>query len=146
MPEGVRSPHPMEIVWEGEKRFRGGIPGGPTLVIDGDRKVAPSPVDTMIVSLAACSAIDVVEILQKRRTPASSLKVHVEFSRAPTAPRRLTEVAIRFIVATSCDRPNVERAVDLAAGKYCSVSASLAPDIDLTWSVELLPFAEEEAG
>jgi putative redox protein len=139
MLEGVKSPHPIEVVWEGGKRFRGGLPGGPTLVVDGGREVAPSPVDTLLVSLASCSGIDVLEILQKRRTPAQSLSVHIEFSRAAHPPRRLTEVQIFFKVATACDKQNVARAVELSIEKYCSVTASLAPDLILTWFLELVP-------
>jgi len=139
MLEGVRSPHPIDVVWEGGKRFRGGLPGGPTLVLDGERKVAPSPVDTLLVALATCSGIDVLDILEKRRTPAESLSVHLEFSRAPTPPRRLTEVQAFFKVVTASEKHHVARAVELAFEKYCSVSSSLAPDIVFTWHVEVTP-------
>ena len=134
---GIRSPYPIVVEWEGEKRFRGGVPDGPTLVMDGDRKVGPSPVDSVLVSLGSCSGIDVVEFLQKRRTPASSLSVRLEFSRAATPPRRLTEVRTHFSVTTAADRHHVERAVQLAFDKYCSVATSLAPDIELSWTLEV---------
>jgi putative redox protein len=137
MPEGVSSQYPIEVLWEGEKRYRGGPEGGPTLVLDGDRDLAPSPVDSLLVALASCSAIDVVEILEKRRTPPTALRVRVEFSRAAEPPRRLTDVHVRFRVATVSERAHVERAVELSFQKYCSVSSSLAPDTRLTWEVEL---------
>jgi putative redox protein len=137
MPEGVRSPHPIEVVWEGKKRYRGGLPEGPTLVIDGDRIAGPSPVDAMLVALGGCSAIDVVEILEKRRTPATSLAIHIDFSRAPSPPRRLTEAHLRFTVSTDSELHHVQRAVQLSIEKYCSVATSLAPDVELTWSVEI---------
>jgi putative redox protein len=88
-----------------------------------------------VVALASCSAIDVVEILQKRRTPASTLRVTVEFSRAPTPPRRLTDAHLRFTVSTASEQAHVERAVQLSMEKYCSVANSLAPDTRLTWEV-----------
>lgn len=137
MLEGTRSPHPIVVSWEGGKKYRGGPPGGPTILMDGDRESAPSPVDSLLVSLATCSAIDVVEILEKRRTPVRGLNVSVEFSRANTPPRRLTEVVMRFSVTTSSEIQHVERAVDLSIGKYCSVASSLAPDTSLTWTVEV---------
>lgn len=139
MLEGERSPHPIEIVWEGGKRYRGGLPGGgPTMLLDGERVAAPSPVDSLLVALGTCSAIDVVEILEKRRTPAASLSVRVLFSRAPSPPRRLTEAEVRFTVATDSEKHHVERAVELSFSKYCSVASSFAPDIQLTWSVEIV--------
>lgn len=137
MPEGVPSPHAIEVVWEGERRYRGGREGGATLLLDGDGGAGPSPVDGLLVSLAACSAIDVVEILEKRRTPATDLSVQVEFSRAPSPPRRLTDVRLRFRVRTASERQHVERAVELSLEKYCSVSSSLAPDVRTSWEVEI---------
>lgn len=139
MLEGVRSPHPIQVVWEGEKRFRGGLPEGPTLVVDGDRRVAPSPVDTLLVSLAGCASMDVIEILRKRRTPVESLEVRFEFSRAPKPPRRLTEIQAFFRVVTAADKRHVIRALDLAFQKYCSVSSSLAPDIVFTYFLDVIP-------
>jgi len=143
MPEGVPSPYPIEVVWEGGMRYRGGPQGGPTHVVDGEREAAPSPVDAVVVALAACSAIDVVEILTKRRTPPSSLRVRAEFSRAPEPPRRLTDVKLVYTVAADSERTHVERAIQLSFDKYCSVVHSLAPDTRLTWELELEPAAAE---
>ena len=137
MLNGIKSPHPVEVVWEGGKKFRGGLPGGPTIVVDGDREVAPSPVDSLLVAIAGCSGIDVVEILNKRRTPPTALSVRCDFSRAEKPPRRLTQVNLQFTISTACDRPNVENAVRLAVEKYCSVASSLAPDTEITWSLDL---------
>jgi len=139
MPEGVPVEYPIEVVWEGGSRYRGGPAGGPTLMVDGKREAAPSPVDALVVAVASCSAIDVVDYLEKRRTPATSLSVSVRFSRAPTPPRRVTDAHLTFRVATDSPREHVERAVQLSFDKYCSVSNSLAPDTRLDWSVELEP-------
>ena len=139
MPEGVPVEYPIEVVWEGGMRWRGGPAGGPSLLVDGKREAAPSPVDSLIVALASCSAIDVVDYLEKRRTPPSSMSVSVRFSRAAAPPRRVTDAHLTFRVAADSDRPHVERAVQLSFEKYCSVASSLAPDTRLDWSVELEP-------
>lgn len=139
MPEGVPVEYPIEVVWEGGMRYRGGPADGPTLVVDGERQAAPSPVDALVVALASCSAIDVLDYLEKRRTPASSLRVSVRFSRAAHPPRRITELDLVFRVATESERDHVERAVKLSFEKYCSVSGSLAPDTRIGWTVELEP-------
>lgn len=135
----------MEIVWEGGKRYRGGRPGAPTLLVDGEREAAPSPVEALLVALGSCSAIDVVEILEKRRTPASHLEVRVEFARAEHPPRRVTAARVVYRVATDSELHHVERAVELSFQKYCSVSTSLAPDTELTWAVEVRPAERVEA-
>lgn len=139
MPEGVWSEYPIEVVWEGGMRYRGGRPDGPTLVVDGERAAAPSPVEGVLVSLAACSAIDVVEVLNKRRTPPASLNVRVDFARAANPPRRLTSVRLVYRVVTSSERHHVERAIELSFDKYCSVVHSLAPDVELQWELEVEP-------
>ena len=139
MPEGVWADYPMEVVWEGEERYRGGRPGGASLVVDGGRKAGPSPVETMLVSLAACSSIDVVEVLNKRRTPPSRVEVSVRFARAPQAPRRLTAIHLLYRVSTDSAAHHVARAVELSVQKYCSVVHSLREDIDLEWEVEVEP-------
>lgn len=137
MLEGTPSPYPIEVVWEGGRRYRGGPADGPTLIVDGSRTDAPSPVDAVLISLAACSAIDVVEILEKRRTPASALSVRCDFSRASNPPRRITHAALTFRVTTDSEQSHVDRAVELSMEKYCSVSNSLDPETEIQWRVEL---------
>lgn len=139
MPEGVEAEYPIEVVWEGDRRWRGGPGGGPSLLLDGRRDAAPSPVDVLLVALASCSGIDVVDYLQKRRTPASAARVSVRFSRAPEPPRRVTAAHLVFHVATDSPREHVERAVQLSFERYCSVSSTFAPDTRITWAVELAP-------
>jgi putative redox protein len=141
MPEGVPAEYPIEVVWEGGMRYSGGRAGGATLTVDGDAQAAPSPVDALVISLASCSAIDVVDYLEKRRTPASSLSVSVRFSRAPNPPRRLTDAVLTYRVASDSPREHVERAVQLSFEKYCSVAGSLAPDTRLDYEIELSPAA-----
>jgi putative redox protein len=137
MPEGVPVEYPIEVVWDGGRRYRGGPAGGPAHLVDGNREAAPSPVDALVVALASCSAIDVVDILEKRRTPATSLAVSVRFARAPSPPRRLTDAHLTFTVGTGSERAHVERAIELSMQKYCSVANSLAPDTRLSWELVL---------
>jgi putative redox protein len=132
----VSPAYPIDVVWTGGRRFTGGREGGPELVIDADRTVAPGPVDTLLIALASCSSVDVVDILEKRRTPATSLHVHVVFERADSVPRRLTRVHLSFTIATASERSHVENAVRLAVEKYCSVATSLSKDIELTWELQ----------
>jgi uncharacterized OsmC-like protein len=54
-----------EIIWEGKLLFRGGAPGKPTSLIDGNSEEAPSPVVTLLLAGAACAACVGVLILDK---------------------------------------------------------------------------------
>lgn len=120
----------VEVTWAGDHRFDAGRPGGPTSRLDGDGTSGQSPVDGLLSALAACSAADVVDIMAKRRTPVERLRVEVRGERREELPRRFTRVELRYVVdGAGIDAPHVERAIALSHEKYCSVGASLAPDL-----------------
>ncbi len=133
-----REPNRVSVAWRGAHRFEAGRPGGPTIAIDADNTTAPGPVDTLLAALASCTAVDVVDILAKRRTPVTSLDIEVVGRRVESIPRRLDHVTLRYRIAgAGIEREHAERAVELAVTKYCSVRDSLDPAIPIEWSVEL---------
>lgn len=106
--------------------------------VDTKGKVGPGPVDVLLSALATCSAIDVVEILAKRRTPAESLAIDVHGIRAAATPARVTDVTMAYtITGDGIERPHAERAIDLAINRYCSVKDSLDPAIKIFWTLTL---------
>ncbi|MEP6990202.1 MAG: OsmC family protein [bacterium] len=128
----------VRVVWAGGHEFDTGRVGGPTARIDGSGVTAQTPPDALLSALATCSAIDVVDILAKRRTPANSLAVDVTWQRRAEPPRRFEHVVVTYHVAgPGIERVHAERAIQLAYEKYCSVSASLAPDIVVETSLTL---------
>src|SRR5688500_62856 len=144
MPQGVRVEYPIEVSWEGGMRWRGGRAGGPARLVAGGAQTAPSHVDALVIALASCSGSDVVDYLEKRRTPPTASSISVRFSRAADHPRRLTDVHLTYQVTTDSAREHVERAVQLSFDRYCSVAASLAPDIRVEWALEVSPPAGGE--
>jgi putative redox protein len=138
-PPKTRPPNHVVVRWRGDEEFESGRPGGPTLRIDGHGKVAQSPVDVLLTALAACSSIDVVGILAKRRTPVQSLEIDVVGERADDrVPRKLRRIVLTFrITGAGIERVHAERAVELAVNKYCSVRDSLDPAIPVDVKVEL---------
>ena len=122
----------VHVVWDGDQRFDGGRPGGPVARLDGRGETGQSPMDALLTALASCAAIDVVEILGKRRTPPTTFSLEVEGTRRETPPRRYTRITVRFrIDGPDIEPVHAERAIALSFEKYCSVSASLAPDTEL---------------
>lgn len=127
----------VELEWTGDLRFEGRA--GPRAIrLDGDAESDPSPVATLAAALAGCMAIDVVHILERMRTPGTSLRVVLTAVRAPEDPRRLVSVDLRYEVGGDVPGRNVRRALDLSRDKYCSVWHSLRPDIELTTGFEVL--------
>jgi len=124
--------------WDGDLRFRGGAPGGPTLALDGDSAAAPSPMEALLLTVASCSAADVVLILGKMQAGLESLRVEVAGLRREEQPRRYTEIDLVFHVrGTGVDETKARRAIDLSLEKYCSVVHSLAPDIRIGYELRL---------
>jgi putative redox protein len=135
---GLTDPATVRVEWSGDHRFSAGKPGRPPIVIDGDGQAGPSPVDTLLASLATCVSVDVADILAKRRTPASSLVIDAVGQRVDTIPRRLEHVMLNFSIAGGgIERVHAERAVELAVTKYCSVRDSLRPDVPVEWTIHL---------
>jgi putative redox protein len=129
---------PLEVDWVGGIEFEAHRSGGPKIRIDGDAKSAPSPFDVLLAAIATCAATDVVTILHKQRTPATALHVKVEARRVEGTPRRLASAVLHFAInAPGATGAKVERAVELAVTKYCSVRSSLIADVGVTWRIEL---------
>lgn len=138
-PVVARPPNHVVVRWHGDEEFESGRPGGPTLRVDGNGKVAQGPVDVLLTALATCSSIDVVSILAKRRTPVQALEIDVVGERAnDRVPRKLSRIVLTFRIAgAGIEREHAERAIDLAVSKYCSVRDSLDPKIPVEWRLEL---------
>ncbi|MEO6527980.1 MAG: OsmC family protein [Gemmatimonadaceae bacterium] len=120
----------VHVSWRGERRYEIGRPGGPAVTIDAAGEAGLGPVDTMLGALAACSAIDVLDYLAKRRTPAAGLDVRVDAERSASVPRRVLRARLTITIdGSGIDTGHAERAIALSFQTYCSVSASLAPDL-----------------
>jgi putative redox protein len=128
----------VHLDWDGDLRFSGNV-GETPVRIDGDAGEAPSPVQMLAASLAACMAIDVVHILGKMRTPALSLAVDSSIERATGDPRRIVRATMIFKVGGDVPAANLQRALDLSRETYCSVWHSLQQDIELETTFEITP-------
>jgi putative redox protein len=129
------------VRWTGEGlQFVAGATGKPHMLLDGDGGVAASPVATLLLSLGACTAADVVDITRKMRVPLTSLELVLDGDRAAEPPRRFTSIRLVYRVAgvSEADRDKVRRALDLSHEKYCSVLHTLRPDTEIGTELEFL--------
>lgn len=91
------------------------------------------PMELVLAALASCAAIDVVNILKKSRVDFTSMDIEVNGDRKDATPAPFTNIEVTYrIHGKGVDRAKAERAVSLALEKYCSVSASLDPNIKVT--------------
>jgi putative redox protein len=122
----------------GASEFDAARPGGPSIRIDGNAENGPSPFDVLLAALASCSAIDVVSILKKQRTPVQALHVRVDAQRLHETPRRLAAAGLHFTIrAPGTTEAKAARAVELSITRYCSVRSSLRVDVPVSWTVAL---------
>jgi len=128
----------VEVRWDAGLRFEAmGRSGVPTIV-DGESEAAPSPMESLLIALASCMGIDVVDMLNKMRVPFEGLVVRAEGDRRAEPPRRYTAIRLVYEVqGVSEDAgPKLQRAVDLSRDRYCSVLHTLHPDLDLQVEIE----------
>lgn len=99
---------------------------------------AASPMEVVLQSLAACSLMDVISILKKKRRQIVSLTAEVEADRAAEHPKVFTSIRVLYRLASpDCTREDFDRAVSLSMEKYCSVSAMLrASGCGIEWKTE----------
>lgn len=118
-----------EVTWRGDRLFDAG-PAGRTHRIDANAKEAPGPVEALLNAIASCSGVDVIDIIAKRKTPVERMTINVTAERRAAYPRRVQRLEIEFrIDGAGIEREHAERAIQLSYERYCSVAASLAPDI-----------------
>ena len=88
------------VQYAGDEFFIGTPPSGHAQTIDvkGDRQAAPSPLEMLLVSVAACTAADVVSILEKKRQDVTSYVVEITGERAEEHPRKFLKFHIHHIV------------------------------------------------
>jgi len=128
----------VELRWTEGLTFTGGADGGPQITTASGGGEGPSPTQLLLLSLASCMGIDVVDILNKSRVPREAMRVVVAGERAPEAPRRFTSIRLTYHVRGPEDRDQakLERAVQLSRDRYCSVLHTLRPDLELDVRIE----------
>jgi putative redox protein len=123
--------------WTGQMTFAGAGYTGHTVTLDGDSKSANSPMELVLIALCGCTAYDVVNILQKKREPLTSLEVSAQAEKAAEPPRVYTSIRLRYRVGGNVAHKAIEDAVRLSEEKYCSVSAMLGKTAKITYEIEL---------
>jgi putative redox protein len=129
------------VRWIGEQKFVAISPSGHALALDSDHasNTGPSPMELLLMALGACTATDIVIILNKKRQKLVSLEVICSGERAVNQPRVWTKLEILFRLRGKLEEAGVKQAIQLSEEKYCSVSATLKKSAELTWRHEILP-------
>lgn len=129
------------IQYAGDEFFIATTPSGNSVIVDakGERRSAPTPLEFLLVSLAACTATDVVSILEKKRQAVTDYRVEITGERREQFPRKFEKFHVHHIVyGRDVSAQAVAQAVELSDAKYCSVAATVRPGAEITTSFEII--------
>ena len=104
----------------------------------GPDVTSPNPVETLLLAVGACSAMDVIEILRKMRQKVTGYSVDVTGERREKYPRIFTRIEIVHRLRGRGLKPSaIERAIELSDTKYCSVHAMLRATVAIESRYEI---------
>lgn len=97
-----------------------------------------SPMQLLLGATGSCAAVDIVQILKKKRKTVWDLEIKSEAIRREEIPKKFTHINLHFVLfSPDTKEEEFEKVVRMGVEKYCSVSASLNPDIAIAHTVEV---------
>lgn len=135
----------VRVQWSGGMAFVAHTPSGNPVTFDaipefGGQDEGPTPVEAFLGALAACTAMDVIGVLRKKRQQVTAYRVEIEGDRTEPGvyPRPYVALRLRHVIeGVDLDPAAVERAIRLSEEKYCTVAATLrqSPPMETTWEI-----------
>jgi putative redox protein len=101
--------------------------GHDVVLDDGEGDAGPRPTEMLLASLVACSAMDVVSLLVKKRQPFTAYRVEARGSQQSDYPQVYTWIELVHVVeGAGVDDAKVRRSIELSATKYCPINAMIS--------------------
>ncbi|MEX0681453.1 MAG: OsmC family protein [Balneolales bacterium] len=116
---------------------------GKKIEMDGAPKIGGSdkaarPMEVLLMSLAGCSSMDVLDILKKQRQKVDEFRIEIEAEREKnTTPALFTDIHLQFYLKGKLDKKKVERAVTLSMETYCSVAKIIKKTAPITYDITI---------
>jgi putative redox protein len=125
------------VKWLQNKQFVGIDSSRHSVVLstqDEGNSVGVKPSEMLLVALGACTAVDIVDIMAKKRTPVSSLEIEVKGEQDSDPPWTYRKIHMIYRLRGACLTPaSVEQAIQLSDEKYCSVAATIRGVAAISW-------------
>ena len=138
-----------KVTWQDNMIFNGTADSGFDIQLDAHQKVGGEgrgfiPMELMALSLAGCTAMDVISILRKKRQDVTDFEVRVDTPRADEHPKVFTSATVEYVVSGhNVEEKAVLRAIELTAGSYCPAQAMLGQIMPIELRYQIF---EEEGG
>lgn len=131
------------VTWQGRMSFTGTADSGFEIALDSAASVGGDeqgfrPMELLAISLAGCTAMDVISILRKKRQEVTGFEVRVSARQAEEHPRVFTRIALEYLVTgRAVEEAAVTRSIELSALRYCPVQAMLAPSVPIEFNYSI---------
>jgi putative redox protein len=101
----------------------------------GGEHTAPSPMETLLMSMGACTFMDVVSILRKKRKTVTKMNIKVTAERAKEHPKVFTKAHLTYeLTSPDATIEDLNRSIELSQTKYCGASAMFKlSGCEVTW-------------
>jgi putative redox protein len=132
-----------KVIWSKGMSFTGTADTGFSIPLGADPSVGGEndgfrPLELMAVSLAGCTAMDVISILRKKQQQVAEFEVHVHADQRSDHPHVFTGAVITYQVSgTNLDEAALVRAIELSATRYCPAQAMLSSVFQITMEYEI---------
>src|SRR5215472_352469 len=124
--------------WQKDQQFKS-YHGKNEIKIDGKRENGFGAKALLLSSVAACSGIDIVDILGKMRVEFSDLEIETEAEQTEENPKVFKDIHITYKLKTDkANEEKVKKAILLSLEKYCGVSAMLQKNSPIHYKLQIL--------
>lgn len=127
------------VRWIGGKQFIGIDSTQHSVVLSTpDAGIGMKPSDLLLVAIAGCTAVDVVEILTKKRAGLTGLEIQSTGTQDAEAPWTFRKIHLKYVLkGKNLSEKAVEQAIQLSEEKYCSVAATVKGVAEVSYEFEI---------
>ena len=106
----------------------------------GGTNSAPTPMEALLMSIAGCTAMDIVHILKKQRQSLKEFRIDIKGTRRDKHPKAFNKIEIKYIFkGENLTEKGVERAIKLSEEKYCSAMELVRPKAEIITTYVIEP-------
>ncbi len=107
---------------------------------NGGNNSAASPMEVLLQSVAACSSVDVLMIIRKKRKTITNFRVEMDGTRAEEHPKVFTKIHFTYILESpDAEEGDLIRAVELSQNTYCSAMEMVRRSgCEITWEQRII--------
>jgi putative redox protein len=136
-----------KVVWNRGLQFVGISGSNHTAIADtsleaGGFNAAPTPTELLLIAQGACSGMDVISILKKKRVEFDDFQIEVDGEIEQGPPKFVKKIHLIYkIWGQDISEEALKRSIELSLEKYCTVANSLKGRVAITYEYLINPAA-----